>query len=308
MRYDRRRNCDRLLDVPLNFLKSHKIFTNFWTVSSEWRSKSWTCFSEIPFLQRVILWMSYMTATPEEVFSIESLINQKTVEVKSPSSQKKKSKIGRKSILTPEQMKQFVRIVAECIRTTGKSMDWRQAAKEIQEISNKKVRIPRSSATRYLHRAEMLCMSLKDPEKDAIEVADSESDDQISAHWNRCYKGKGHSSLLNETLAWDLLYCGLIAVRNWQIPSKMDTIEYVALWCWLCNAKTTIAVQTRMPQEIFTKTVCESNFHHLNTSLYRKHDRIWPDRPSNVSEILRFETMIDNASWKFYVSYRFPVW
>lgn len=112
-----------------------------------------------------------MHATPEEVFSIESLINQKTTEINAVN-QKKKSKIGRKSILTPEQMKQFVRIVADCIRQTGKSMDWRQAAKEIQDISNKKVKIPRSSATRYLHRAEMLCMSLKEPETGNSHVQD----------------------------------------------------------------------------------------------------------------------------------------
>ena len=101
--------------------------------------------------------------TPEEAFKIEHLVNRKVA--KPPPPPPPAREIGRKALLNPKQMQEFVRRVHEFRKVTETDMTWREAAKLIQEIQGGQSKVSRTSAARYLHQA----MSLGEAQKDEAE-------------------------------------------------------------------------------------------------------------------------------------------
>lgn len=102
--------------------------------------------------------------TPEEAFKIEHLVNPKVVEPERPVAHPVRE-IGRKALLNPKQLQEFVRRVSEFRERTETEMTWRESAKLIQEILGGQSKVSRTSATRYLQQAISLAASQKEKDQ-----------------------------------------------------------------------------------------------------------------------------------------------
>ena len=104
---------------------------------------------------------------PEEALKIEHLVNTKASQEVAPVDNPvvTESKIGRKALLNPEQLKEFIKKVSDFHEKNGASMGWREAAKTIQEILNREAKISRTSATRYLQHAESVAEIMSQKEQ-----------------------------------------------------------------------------------------------------------------------------------------------
>lgn len=79
----------------------------------------------------------------------------KSIKSDTPHPTNTKAKIGRKSIMTPAQFDHFAKMVSDFETSNHIKMSWKHAAKLIQDITKQTIKIPRTSAARYLNLAEM---------------------------------------------------------------------------------------------------------------------------------------------------------